>query len=203
MQDHSIIPVGFCQCGCGGKTSVYRGAPRRFLSHHYRPITLAMDFWSHIDMTGNCWIWLAGKDGEGYGVVSVNNKQVKAHRFAYQSAFGPLTADKPFVLHSCDNPSCVNPAHLFAGTNKDNMDDMNRKGRHARQFGDQNPARMHPERMPRGEGHGNTKLSDVQVRAIRSSYALGAITLRELGRQYNVSFQCIGLIIVRKRWNHI
>lgn len=81
-------------------------------------------FWPKVDMTGDCWIWTAGKLPSGYGRY-LNHF---AHRVAYEITHGPIP-DGLHVCHKCDNPSCCNPAHLFAGTAKDNMQDRERKGR--------------------------------------------------------------------------
>ena len=79
-----------------------------------------------------CWIWQGTKDKGGYGKICHEAKHMRAHRVSYQLHVGELTADM-FVCHSCDNPSCVNPKHLFLGTHKDNMIDMVRKDRSPRQ----------------------------------------------------------------------
>lgn len=83
----------------------------------------------------SCWIWFGSKDGKGYGAYPAGKlpgrktqRKIGAHRLAYALAFGPFDPVL-FVLHRCDTPLCVNPNHLFLGTNKDNIEDMRRKGR--------------------------------------------------------------------------
>lgn len=76
----------------------------------------------------SCWIWPQSKDGGGYGLFFANGRQGRAHRFSYALAYGPIP-DGLDVCHTCDVPSCVNPAHLFLGTAQDNMMDAARKGR--------------------------------------------------------------------------
>jgi hypothetical protein len=76
-----------------------------------------------------CLEWQAATSGSGYGVLKVCGKQLYAHRVSHELNNAPLTDDKPYVIHSCDNPRCVNPAHLSAGTLADNQRDSISKGR--------------------------------------------------------------------------
>lgn len=89
-------------------------------------------FWSKVDKTETCWLWTKSKYRHGYGCFCAMGTRHKAHRVSYEIAYGKIK-DGLFVCHKCDNPSCVNPDHLFLGTHKDNALDMVNKGRHPSQ----------------------------------------------------------------------
>lgn len=89
-----------------------------------------LSYWKHVDKRGHddCWPWNGLTDITGYGLISFATSNLRAHRVAYEMAFGPF--DPEFVIcHQCDNPNCVNPSHLFIGSQKDNMQDASTKGR--------------------------------------------------------------------------
>ena len=81
-----------------------------------------------IDHETECWNWIAGIDGEGYGSFWLYGKNRSAHRVAYQISVGQIPEDM-YICHSCDNPLCVNPDHLWLGTQAENLQDMRDKGR--------------------------------------------------------------------------
>lgn len=85
-------------------------------------------FWEKVDQSGDCWLWMGGRNDDGYGIVQWEGHVTGAHRVAYEISVGPIPEGK-LVLHSCDNPSCVNPNHLWIGDQSDNAADSVAKGR--------------------------------------------------------------------------
>jgi hypothetical protein len=142
-------------------------------------------FWGKVDVRGpnECWLWRGYCDGDGYGCFCINGKVELTHRLAWMFTTGAMS--KVNVLHTCDNPRCCNPAHLFEGTQADNVADMCAKGRRGRHDGERN---------------GRAKLTQEQVTAIRTTYAVGGVTYPELGRQYGVSAGEIGHIVKGRVW---
>ncbi len=109
-----------------------------------KPATpVAERFWPKVDRRGpdECWEWKAARQAEGYGKMFTTNRcrPERAHRVSWVLHHGPIP-DGMFVLHRCDNPPCVNPAHLFLGTNLDNIEDMGRKGRHRGRYSERQVA---------------------------------------------------------------
>lgn len=131
-----------------------------------------------------CWNWTAGKHPKGYGHIRSGGKIKAAHRVSYEIHCGTIE-DGLHVCHRCDNPACINPDHLFLGSNVDNMADKIAKGRQSR---------LH------GADNGKAKLTDTAVRAIR---AAKGIPSSELANKYGVNRSQIWLVRTGKRWTHI
>lgn len=150
-------------------------------------MTALARFWPKVDKDGpeECWNWAAAKMPRGYGVFRFpGHNSGLAHRFAYQQFVGPIPEDL-CVCHHCDNPSCVNPAHLFLGTQADNIRDMDEKGRRVR--GD-----------IRGEKNGLAKLRLEDIPAIRA--LRGKRTARQIGRIYGVTREAISSVLNGYSW---
>ena len=193
-------------------------------------------FWSKVDKNGplpdqtnphyagldRCWVWTAGKRHDGYGQCWVGNKTRTTHRTAWEITNGaaPKNIDgAPIcIIHRCDLPTCCNPNHLRLGTQKDNMDDMMRKGRKAIITGDEHHSRRHPERLSRGdnhrsrlhpevilkgEKHGQAKITDAQALAMRMMYVRGGPTQAEIGAMFGVGHSTVSQIVNCKRWKHL
>ncbi len=136
-----------------------------------------------------CWPWLGGHSG-GYGTY----RKDRAHRVAYRIAFGS-TPTGLCVCHHCDNPPCVNPAHLFLGTKGDNNRDRATKGRSQGTF---SASDAHPAKQRRGERHWRSKLSDSDVRAIRRRYAKGDLQ-EAIAADFNINAATVSRV-ARRVW---
>jgi len=153
-------------------------------------------FWLMVDKRGpdDCWPWAGCRLRHGYGHFNVNGRKTLAHRFSWSLVNGPIPDGNGWhgtcVLHRCDNPPCVNPAHLFLGTQADNIDDMIAKGRNG-------------YTGQRGEKHGMAKLTESQVIEIRRRYAIGNISQEKLAFELGVSQTTIGSIVRRDKWTHV
>jgi len=130
-----------------------------------------------------CWIWTASQR-DAYGDFWLPDRMHKAHRVSYMLFVGPIP-DQMDVLHSCDNPLCVQPEHLWLGTDKDNAADRDMKGRSV---------------YVSGERHGSAKLSQKQVEEIRKKYQRFINGYTILSREYGVGRGAIRDIIKNKTW---
>lgn len=148
----------------------------------YTPAVLAR-FWSHVDQSGDCWLWTRATNGVGYGRFAVTKGNiVSTHRFSWEVANGAIPEGQS-VLHRCDVRHCVNPAHLFLGSRADNARDMVEKGRNAR-----------------GEQHGIARLTAADARAIRDRYAAGGVSMHDLAAQYGVTDVTVFNVVHRRTW---
>jgi len=137
-------------------------------------------------LKSDCIFFTGLKDNQGYGVVSIGDERIKAHRLAYKLAHPRQTLTKNIcVCHHCDNPSCINPKHLFVGKNGDNNKDRSSKGRNAV-----------------GVNHGRAKLTEKDVLKIREMHGKGYTTYK-LAKIFKVSQALISYITIRKYWKHI
>lgn len=157
-------------------------------------------FWSKVNFQGpnGCWEWVGYTHHTGYGVIKLNKKSIRVHRVSFTLAYGNIPEGQ-HICHHCDNTKCVNPAHLFAGSAKDNMVDMTTKGRHCNS---------------KGELHGLSVLTEAQVIEIRRLYAStktaaykrvdpNRYTHKRLALLFGVNIRTIGKIITRQYWSHI
>ena len=131
--------------------------------------------------SSGCWIWSRSINNWGYGRIGPGRSERAAHRLSYRTFRGEIP-DGMNVLHRCDVPRCVNPAHLFLGTNTDNMRDMASKGRTAVKRGEDNPI---------------SKLTDRAVAEIRASTETSAF----LARKFGVSHKAIRLVRGGVTWS--
>jgi hypothetical protein len=139
---------------------------------------------------GSCWIWRGPVDKSGYGLVRSSRPSGKrgpsrAHRVIYEELVGPIPKGK-LLMHSCDNPPCVNPGHLKPGTDAENLADMARKGRSAR-----------------GSKHRAAKLTESQVMDVRRKYSTGRYTLAILAAEYGLTLTPVSQMIRGVTWKHL
>lgn len=144
-------------------------------------------FWERVvlNQETGCWEWSAGRDEDGYGLFYVRRlkRNLRAHRWVFECYF--FAPGSKFVCHHCDNPSCVNPGHLFLGDAQSNKSDCVKKRRHAR-----------------GELQGRSKLTDTSVREIRRATIKGESTA-DIARRLNISYSVVRRTAVGKKWMHV
>jgi len=131
----------------------------------------------------SCWEWQGAITSGGYGEFRIDGHTYPAHRISYVLFFGDIP-EGMLVCHKCDNPRCVNPYHLFIGTQKDNLQDASRKGRLI------------------GVGR-NGRFTNEQIVSIREEYKVGNTTHRALAKKYKTSHQNINFILQHQRYAHV
>lgn len=138
----------------------------------------------YTDKTGDCWEWTGLLNDNGYGKIYINGKLESAHRIAWRLGRGGIK-DNLHVLHKCDNRKCVNPDHLFLGTNNDNIRD-----------------KVNKNRQPHGEGVYCAKLNDGSVLEIKRRVANGE-SQTKLAEEYGVTQVAVGHVIGGRTWKHL
>lgn len=164
------------------------------------------NFWSKVEKTRSCWVWKGGTRAFRYGNFRFRGVLEASHRISYVIHGGKITKEKPCVLHNCpngDNGFCINPDHLWAGTQKENILDMEKKGRSRHPAGNNNGMRTCPESILKGSKKPNAKLNEKQVIQIRKLCANGKRGIKiKLAKRFGVSHGLIGHIIHGRNWNH-
>ena len=161
------------------------------MQHRIRGEGVEARFWFHVSKRGpdDCWEWQGARRHFGYGVFNNPTGPSSTHRYSWQLHNGPIP-DGLWVLHHCDNPPCVNPAHLYVGDWRDNQRDMYERGRNFR-F------------PPGGSGNPASKLTPDDVRAIRSAYTGKRGEKAELARRFGVSKPTIASILDGETWTWV
>lgn len=182
-----------CRCECGKEiivqgshlTNGYKKSCGCWRKPPNKPDFVSR-FWKFVEKTSTCWNWVGSKCFYGYGQLSIQGKPKRANRISYEMHKGEIPIHM-FVCHSCDNPSCVNPDHLWLGNQKDNMKDMKKKNR---------------QNICKGSGKPQSKLKENDITQIRIKYK-NPLSSSELAKFYGVSKQNILDIINRKAWKHV
>ena len=181
-----VVGLGYCQKHY--KRVKKYGSPN---PQKYSQESLETRFWRFVDRKSEseCWEWQGQVLANGYGRISLGAKSLGAegaHRVSWKLFNKTDIPDGMFVMHKCDNPSCVNPHHLSIGTPKENTQDMIAKGR---------------KRVvsPKGEGNGKSLLNEEKVRLIRSS----TLSHAAIGRELGVSPNCVRGVRIGRTWTHI
>jgi len=183
-----------CRCDCGETTIVSGDSLRRGTTKKCRnrssDLHLAERFWALVDIRNEneCWPWLGTKSKKGYGKITYNGKPKKATHVLIYLTTGDWIEPGLCTCHHCDNPSCVNPAHIFIGTNADNVADMISKGRKA---------------WAVGENVGSSKLTKQDVLEIRYLREVEKWKYRELSEKFGVSTSSIRSIVIGNAWKHV
>ncbi len=148
------------------------------------------NFWKRVEKTDTCWLWNGCRNSQGYGKLCRHSNGITvgwlSHRYVWTNQFGEIP-EGLCVLHKCDNPPCVNPAHLFLGTRVDNSEDKVSKGR---------------QHIPTGSVNGRAKLEESDVKVIKHLLRLGC-QQSQIADWYNVSSGAVYFISNGKNWSHV
>lgn len=154
--------------------------------------SLPTRFWDKVEASpgSDCWLWIGSRTApNGYGQYYRNGRTEQAHRVSAAEVHGPIP-DGMFALHHCDVKPCILPAHIYYGTQQDNVDDMWRRGRNGN-------ASVH------GERHGSAKLTDATVAEARKLHSTGNYSYNELARQFKVTKNVMREAVQGKTWKHV
>lgn len=139
-------------------------------------------FWAKVDKSGDCWLWTGAKNAQGYGMFNQGEGHKRAHTYSLELASGEQYQKGMDTCHTCDNPSCVRPDHLYFGTRTQNIGDALARGR-----------------MKIGERHPFAKLTELDVVALRNEYASG-VSVAELEQAYGLKTSSIRGIVLGFKW---
>jgi len=154
---------------------------------HYANFLRNSRFFSRVvKKKSGCWEWVGHRNGFGYGIILVDYKQKRAHRHSWEIHKGSIPSGL-CVLHKCDNPPCVNPDHLFLGTQRENQHDMHSKKRN---------------KQPKGEYSGMAVLTNKLVIKIRNMRKLGQ-THRDIAKHIGVSCGAVAAVLSGRTWRHV
>lgn len=186
-RDHGPLPAGaVMRPDCETTDCISHARPGTQADYDRWSDQAAADrFWTRVAKVdgAGCWEWQGSKFWTGYGQVTHRGKNQSTHRVAWKLSNGPIP-DGAEVCHRCDNPPCVRPDHLFLGSRSENAADMSAKGRAAR-------------------NHHNGKLTEDQVRAMRSRYAAGGIAYAALAAEFGVTAMTAHRIVNRQAYAHV
>lgn len=143
-------------------------------------------FMSYVEKTDSCWLWRGGKNRRGYGKFGIGHKTIIASRYSYEIYKGKIT-ENMLICHTCDNPPCVNPDHLWQGTNSDNIRDSFKKCRSV---------------IRKGEENSNAKLTEKNVLEIRELFKNNH-KVKDIACNYDITTNYCRAICMRTTWKHI